>query len=66
MQIDMTKVRIMAEDLGWSQRTLARRAGVDPSVLSRLARTGKAYPSTVLLIASALGVGVPDIAAGRE
>lgn len=66
MQIDMKKVTIMAEDRGWSRRELGRRSGVNHTSLSRLARTGEAYPSTVMRIASTLGVGVADIAAGRD
>ena len=62
MKINTRYIKIAAEDRGWSQRELARRAGVDPSVLSRAKRTASVHPSTARRIADALGVAVADVA----
>lgn len=62
MRVDRYRIKIEAENRGWSQRELARRAGINPSVLSRIANGGEAFPATVKRIANALGTTVSEIA----
>jgi transcriptional regulator with XRE-family HTH domain len=54
---DVPQLKLVREDQGWSQRTLAAKSGVAQNTISRLERgERKAMPSTVRKLADALGV----------
>lgn len=55
-------VRTLRLSLGWSQEDLARQAGIRQGTVSAIERGGRARPSTVRLVAEALGVTVPEVA----
>jgi transcriptional regulator with XRE-family HTH domain len=68
-QTDSPTARLMAEILshakarGWSQNTLAQRASVPDSSISRIKRSGRAELDTLAKLASAVGLRltlVPD------
>lgn len=48
---------------GWSARELARRAGCDPSVLTRLGQGSDPGLATAVAIAGALGIPLGDMTA---
>jgi transcriptional regulator with XRE-family HTH domain len=53
-------LKLVREDQGWSQRTLAARSGVAQNTISQLERgERKAMPSTIRKLADALGVDPP-------
>jgi transcriptional regulator with XRE-family HTH domain len=61
---DVPQLKLVREDQGWSQRTLAARSGVAPNTISQLERgERKAMPSTVRKLADALGVDPPVLMA---
>ncbi len=66
--LDGARIRRVREQLGWKQRQLAARAGVDPSIISRLERNlqGDTTLSVAVAIAGALNVRVDDLLTGRE
>jgi transcriptional regulator with XRE-family HTH domain len=58
------QLKVLREEQGWSQRTLAARSGVAQNTISQLERgERKAMPSTVRKLADALGVDVPVLLA---
>src|SRR5918995_5686778 len=61
---DVAQLKLVREDQGWSQRTLAARSGVGQNTISQLERgERKAMPSTVRKLADALGVDPPVLMA---
>ncbi len=68
--VDGQRLRAMREVKGWDQRTLARRAGVDPSVISRLERgvQGDVRASVLVALARTLATPVDSLlsASGEE
>jgi ribosome-binding protein aMBF1 (putative translation factor) len=67
-QTDSPTTRLMAEILGnakargWSQNTLAQRASVPDSSISRIKRTGRAELDTLAKLASAVGLRLTLVA----
>jgi transcriptional regulator with XRE-family HTH domain len=54
-------VRDLLEERDWTQRDLARAAGVDPAYISRALRRGRREPVSPELAARvALALGLPD------
>ena len=61
---DVPQLKLVREEQGWSQRTLAARSGVAQNTISQLERgERKAMPSTVRKLAEALGVEPPVLLA---
>jgi transcriptional regulator with XRE-family HTH domain len=57
---NVPQLKLVREDQGWSQRTLAAESGVAQNTISQLERgERKAMPSTVRKLADALGVDPP-------
>jgi transcriptional regulator with XRE-family HTH domain len=52
----MTEILQRAKARGWSQNTLAHRASVPDSSISRIKRTGRADLDTLAKLASAVGL----------
>lgn len=57
-----TDLRSLRLSRGWSQKDLADRAGIRQGTVSSLENGHNARPSTVRLIAEALGVTVREVA----
>ena len=57
--IDAQALRGLRETRGWDQQTLAERAGVDPSVVSRLERGIQLDLKASVLVGLARALGVP-------
>lgn len=63
--LDTRTLRTLREAQGWDQQTLAQRAGVDPSVISRLERglQEDLRVSVMVALARALGTSVESLLA---
>jgi DNA-binding XRE family transcriptional regulator len=61
--LDVRVLRALREARGWDQLTLARAAGIDPSVISRLERgiQGDLRASVLISIARALNTSVDSL-----
>lgn len=66
--LDGDCLRETREQLGWSQRQLAGKAGVNSSVISRLERNlqGDVSLTVVVALSRAMNVRVDDLLADRE
>jgi len=62
LTVDGRTLRTLRLQRGWSQKDLARAAGIRQGTVSAIENGKRARPSTVRLIADALDVGVPDVA----
>jgi transcriptional regulator with XRE-family HTH domain len=61
-----TQIREAREDLGWTQKELGRRAGVDPRTVRRIESGESRYPAKAGLLQQALRIGpyAPPATAG--
>jgi len=57
--IDGQKLRKLRQGRGWDQKTLAKQANVDPSIISRLERGLQENITVSVLIGLAKSLGVP-------
>jgi transcriptional regulator with XRE-family HTH domain len=68
MEVNGVKLREIREDQAYSQRELAKRAGVAADTVYRLERSEKtqAHPRTIRKLAEALGVEPRELRPKRE
>ena len=65
--IEPIQIRMALAALGWSQRELAKRAGVHANTVQQAAATGGSHSSTMAVIENALiGAGVTLLPAGPD
>jgi transcriptional regulator with XRE-family HTH domain len=66
MRIDRTKVRDLREDIGLSQRELAKKAGLGHNTIYRIeSGQEEVWPRTARQLAAGLGVTVKELRAGK-
>lgn len=65
-KVEADRLHELREARGWSQETLARKAGIDPKTLSSLLGGKECRIETLRLIADALGVQPAEIIKGAK
>jgi transcriptional regulator with XRE-family HTH domain len=65
-KVEVDRLHELREARGWSQETLARKAGIDPKTLSSLLGGKECRIETLRLIADALGVKPAEIIKGAK
>jgi transcriptional regulator with XRE-family HTH domain len=61
VEVDVPKLRRLRVDAGYSQRELARRAGVAPGTIWKIEQGRRATPATLKRLADVLGVKASDL-----
>jgi transcriptional regulator with XRE-family HTH domain len=66
VEVNVRKLRTLRRKRVLSLRELGERAGVSKDTLSRIERTGTAYPSTIRKIAKALEIDPSELVPDEE
>ena len=66
VEVNVRRLRALRRKRVLSLRELSERADVSKDTLSRIERTGTAYPSTIRKIAQALGVDPSELVPDEE
>jgi transcriptional regulator with XRE-family HTH domain len=61
MEVNVEKLKELRVDKGWSQRQLAKEAGVTPLTIWNLENGGGARPSTLKKLGDVLGVRASEL-----
>jgi len=66
VEVNVDRLKALRKKRVLALRELGEKAGVSKDTISRIERTGKAYPSTIRKLANALGVDPSELVPGEE
>jgi transcriptional regulator with XRE-family HTH domain len=66
VEVNVDRLKTLRRKRVLTLRELGERADVSKDTISRVERTGKAYPSTIRKLAAALGVEASELVPGEE
>ena len=66
VEVNVDKLKALRRQQVLALRELGDRAGVSKDTISRIERTGRAYPSTIRKLAGALGVDPSELVSAEN